>query len=154
MNTENALEIAEKTPWFANCGKSSESSASTIGSWDEWAGPEDELVSEIHYKQQSFHDQLVTNEEEEKRWKKLLYSLLEIIRCHAPYIEDEDACYAPNIAVWQAAWVLALVTIFEEKSESVPKEVLAQWAWFKKGRWPCSLVSPEKADEITGYVIY
>jgi hypothetical protein len=154
MSTANALETAKKIQWFVNCGNPLENAVSTIGSWDEWIGLEEELVSEIHYKQQSFHDQIVNNETEEANWNNLLTSLVEIIKRHAPFKESEDAWYAPNIAVWQAAWVLALITMFEEKSESVPKELTAQWAWFAKGRWPCALVSPVKASDETGYIIY
>lgn len=154
MNTARALETAREIQWFAYCGKPLEGAVSTIGSWDEWIGPEEELVSEIHFKQQSFHDQIVNKEEEEANWNNLLASLVEIIKHHAPFKEDEDAWYAPNVAVWQAAWVLALITVFEDKTQSVPDELVAQWAWFVKGRWPCALVTPAMARDEAGYVIY
>ena len=96
MNIANAIETANNTRWFASCGKLLENTVSTIGNWDEWIGPEEELVSEIHYKQQSFHDQIISNKIEEENWNKLLVALVEIIKHHVPFKENEDAWLCPK----------------------------------------------------------
>ncbi|MGI9302684.1 MAG: hypothetical protein ACR2RB_08260 [Gammaproteobacteria bacterium] len=148
------LIAATDVPWFTAVGIPIDPPMRTIASWNDWQGPEDELVLAIHCNQQLMHDEIVADEKEEKEWQHLLSSLVALISSRVAYTDAEDSWYAPNSAVHHAAWVYGLIETYKAKGACVPAELTAQWIWFERGHWPCCLVSPGKAGLEEGYVVY
>ena len=139
-------------PLFSNCGEQS-SAAAQIGSWDDWAGPEEPRVMEISTRMQRLHDQL-SDSSEEPIWQRALQTVVNHASSLVPYVEGEDAYYAPNIAVWEVAWVLALEELHLACGLTMPQSLVAQLYWYEKGHWPCQLLSLEQDNSPEHYVIF
>jgi len=153
MNTIEAIERAKEINWFGDVGKPTDPTIKTITSWCDWIGPEDSLVTVIHYKQQQYFESLVGDEKEHQNWNDLISSLVGHIKSTVPFEEDGDSWNGPNMAVWHAAWTFALKLLYKDKGLPTPAEITIQMHWFENGRWPCSLIATESAIIENGYVI-
>jgi hypothetical protein len=153
MNIKRLLDRAQKSQLFRSIGDSPENGCSVISSWEEWPGPEDPLVSEIHYGQQAIKDKIFSVEQETE-WNEALALVVGVASKNLPYDPSEDSWYAPNVAVWQAAWVFCLEELYQSNSIPVPNELVAQIYWFEKGHWPCALLSLDSIANPKGYLVY
>jgi hypothetical protein len=155
MNVELVYNRISALSLFANLGKIEPdiSSMSQIESWDDWTGPEDPLVQEIHNRQQEIYNSIIAPEEDEI-WKKSIETAADFLSKSVPYDPDEDSWYGPNMAVWHAAWTFALEVAHANKGLPCPPEIEAQVHWFAMGHWPCALKSPGKLENINDYVVY
>ncbi|HEY5994246.1 MAG TPA: hypothetical protein VIU46_06540 [Gallionellaceae bacterium] len=154
MNLTRLSKRVRETNLFSSLGAElDDPSISRILSWEEWAGPEEPLVQVIHSHMQSLHDALVP-EGSEQLWNEALHLTVEALSSLVPYIEDQDAWYAPNIAVWSAAWIFALEEAHIASEIPLPNDVCSQLYWFERGHWPCALVSLSSRDNIQDYVVY
>ena len=153
MNGIKVVAKAKHIDWFRYVGIAADLPVQTISSWEEWPGPENDLVAVIHYNQQDYAEAIVETEEEQQYWDELVSELVSHIKTKAPYEEDLDSWHAPNTAVWHAAWTVALEVFYTHKGQAVPAAISAQMCWFERGRWPCSLVSIKSAETENGYII-
>lgn len=108
---------------------------------------------EISLRMQHLHDSLISDDEE-AAWMQALESVVDHARYLVPYEDDEDAYYAPNIAVWELAWVLALEEVHISKAIPIPNFLKAQIHWYERGHWPCELISLESDERPEDYVVY
>lgn len=156
MNTDlkTFLDKAEQIQFFSNVGGKLDKSAPRINSWDDWPGPDGNLVAPIHYRQQSLHDEIVDKDQEvQDYWNTLIKFVLDRSKPNIPWVDGEDSWYAPNTAAWHAAWTFSLYAFFLINEVEPPNEIKVQWEWFEKGHWPCA-VSEYKDDEPISFVIY
>jgi hypothetical protein len=78
-----------------------------------------------------------------RHWERIHAIVFDLVRANVPYRDEQDAWYAPNAAVWQAAWIAALVgcTLFKygQLPERSPSQwtLASEWSWFQEGHWPC-----------------
>jgi len=144
----------KKLDLFGSIGEDLSEDVPRMLKWEDWLGPENELVSLIHLRQQEFHDSLVGNDKESKDyWDKLIVLGLNKAVENIPFIEEEDVWYAPNMAAYHAAWTFALMSFYTFKDMVPPKEIEAQWRWFVKGRWP-SAIKAGYENNPTEYIVF
>ena len=141
----NFIKELERVPWFENLGKPNApaSKVKWIHDWDEWPGPEDPQVGDANSRQQLLYDEIVSNAQGElafieQAWKQIHEVVLRAGASKTPYVPDKDAWYAPNSAVWHAAWTAGLVGLCLLVNRKVPDELQEQWRWFRLGHWPCA----------------
>ncbi len=155
MNIERLTTRIRESSLFSSLGTQIDDPLIVqIASWEEWPGPEEPRVEAIGTRQQSLHDDVVLNADEEEEWNRALRLVVEIAANVVPYKEGEDAWYAPNIAVWSAAWTFALEELCLSHSSPVPAEISAQLYWYERGHWPCALVTDSKAGGFRDYVVF
>ena len=118
--------------------------------WEEWLGPEDELVSLLNDDLTKFCDVVVNDKQS---WDKVIEDTVNYLKKFTPYDDGEDCYFSPNSAVWQAAYVWQLVELYDSKELSIPPQLSAQLYWFKKGNWPCSYTRNSNGEEIEDYII-
>lgn len=133
--------------------KIQDSSVIRLRSWEEWPGPEEPRVEAIGTHMQFLHDQIISADAEPE-WNRALRITVDFAAALVPYVEEQDAWYAPNIAVWSAAWIFALEEAHVARNLPLPAEVRAQLYWYQIGHWPSSLVSLSRYESIEDYVVY
>lgn len=154
MNIDRLKKRVSSIEMFATLGQpTNDGSITRIMSWDDWDGPEDSNIEKIALTQQELHDNLISSDEE-KEWSDALDLIAESLSGLVPYDPEEDAYYAPNMAVWFAAWTFALEEAYLSKNLAVPRFILAQIYWYEKGRWPCALLDSNNIEESNDYVIF
>jgi len=143
---DGLLAELEEIPWFASLGERVAHSANvrTIASWDDWPGPEDEGVMEIHSRQQSLYGSLLDSAKDkrgsaERLWEDIHKVVFRLGSKAIPYEKDKDAWHAPTTALWQAAWTAGLVGVCRLLGQVVPDDIQEQWEWYRRGHWPCAL---------------
>jgi hypothetical protein len=139
----NFLRQLGEIPWFAQVGKpiQSRSAIQQMSRWDQWPGPEDPRTSELAYHQQALHDEMMDASAPEDQalselWDTIHATVVTSAAKQVPYHSDEDAWYAPNVAVWHAAWTAGLLGLCRFRKRPVPEELQEQWNWFVQGHWP------------------
>ncbi len=139
----NFVAQLEGIPWFAHVGTplQSRTAIQRMSRWDQWPGPEDPCTSELPYRQQALHDELMgasapLNHALSELWDTIQATVLTSAAKNVPYKTNEDAWYGPNVAVWHAAWTAGLVGLCLFLKRPVPEEVQEQWKWFVQGHWP------------------
>lgn len=149
------LSKLENLPWFQKIGQSLGSNIVTISSWDEWLGFSD-LAFEISCRHEQLLKNLNLSLEEKMEWKILFYSIIDNVKAYVPYKEDEDLRhpYAPNVAVWHAAWVFGLIELYRLKKKEIPQELVIQEYWFNVGHWPCAVQNLDSFEMQNGYIVY
>ncbi len=150
------LSVAKNIEWFSAIGDPISSHAvERIESWDDWEGPEDPQVEALHSGHGETFDQLVEGDDTLKHeFNTIVDEITTIASKYVPYDADEDPWYAPTTAVGQAAWTVALISIYIKKQMDVPKMLVEQWNWFLKGHWPCSFQKNISAEEASGYCVF
>jgi hypothetical protein len=128
--------------WFSHIGDETEYPYS-IGDWEDWLGPEDPMVMPLGSWQQELYDGLLASAgdkatELKELWDEVLDKVLQTASKSVPYDASQDAWHAPTTAVWSAAWTAALVVSFLFLSRPLPVDLITQWRWYVKGRWPCA----------------
>lgn len=149
------LRKIEKLSWFQKIGQPLGSNIVTISSWDEWLSFSD-LAFEISCRHEQLLKNLNLSLEEKMEWKILFYSIIDNVKAYVPYKEDEDLRhpYAPNVAVWHAAWVFGLIELHRLKRKEIPQELVIQEYWFNIGHWPCAVQSLDSFEIQNGYIVY
>jgi hypothetical protein len=116
IDIESFLVEIDQIPWFANVGKPSrlDGDALRITSWEAWPGPEtpgSTLMGEAAVARRArllaAGDPLMI----EALWQRIHERVFMQAIARVPWKDDEDAWYAPNTAVFHAAWNAALVGI-------------------------------------------
>jgi hypothetical protein len=154
MESEIVCGRISSLPLFANVGRIIlDVSVSRIASWDDWTGPEDPLVGEIHIRQQEIHDSIIAAEEEEV-WADSLNAAVTLLSKVVPYDSNQDTYFGPNMAVWHAAWTFALEVAHVTKRLRCPPEIEGQVQWFANGHWPRALKQSGKMQTANDYVVY
>ncbi len=120
--------------------------------WADWVGPESPDVLIIAQRGQEIKDSLLSSVPEDF-WAALVRDFVEQTKSLVPYDDAGDAWVAANAAVWQAAWTVLLVALLEHKQVDVPTDLIAQYRWFARGRWPCARNPSAASDEPSGYVV-
>lgn len=138
---EEYLEIN----WFSNLSISDK--------WSKWLWPEDEDVARLNDDLLVMYEQLIEQGFSENDWDSSINKLVNHIELYTPYEESEDAYYAPNHSVWQAAWVYNLYCVHSENEQLVPSCVSAQMFWFKKGFLPSSYKNNQSGESTDEYVV-
>jgi hypothetical protein len=140
---EEFLDQLERIPWFSRLGNplSGDCVHKQIHSWEEWPGPEEESVSAVHLRQQALHDNILAESKQlrpslEELWKRIDAVVIRVAAPSVPFDANEDAWYAPNVAVWHAAWTAGLVGLYEMSKKPMPANLHAQWNCFTAGHWP------------------
>jgi hypothetical protein len=141
-DVDGFLRDIESMRWFVNIGVpvSPASRVKQIRAWDEWAGPDDEAVGELHSRQQSLYDEIMKLDQSgagRALWDRIHAIVQRVAAASVPYDAKEDAWYGPNVAVWQAAWTAGLVGLYLYFRRPLPQDLTEQWQWFLKGHWPC-----------------
>ena len=155
MNLTRLSERVRNANLFSSLGAEiDDPSVSRILSWEEWPSPEEPLVEAIHYRMQSLHDAIVPGGVGDTIWNQALNLTVKSSITLVPYAEGRDAWYAPNIAVWSAAWTFALEEAHIASAVSLPSELLAQLYWYERGHWPCALTSASGGENVQDYVVY
>lgn len=102
MEDRFLLEL-EQIPWFANLGKplAQSSGVRRIAGWDDWPGPEDEGVTEIHLRHQSLYDGLLESAKEkrglaEHLWRNIHEVVIRLASRKVPYDPNKDTWHAPS----------------------------------------------------------
>ena len=135
------LTELEQIPWFERIGQIPEGEFhEQIPSWDDWEGPEEPSVAEIHESIQTLYDQITengSNIELTELWERIHSIVIPLTSSKVPYDDEEDAWYGPNAAVWQAATTAGVVGLCLHTKRPVPDEIQEQWNWFLQGHWPC-----------------
>jgi hypothetical protein len=139
--------------FFALGSKIDDARVRRIHAWHEWPGPEDPLVMEMGDQQQALHDAKEA-ELDQEQWNEALRVVVSVANELVPYEEDQDAWYAPNTAVWCAAWTLALEEAHVAKNVPIPLALSAQLHWYEQGHWPCGLTALGSESSALGYVVY
>jgi len=140
------LAQLEKIAWFGQIGQRLPASDKShqIFRWEDWPGPEDPSVSSMAYREQALYDELmevVSPKDKEKAsdyWNAVQNTVLRAAGAAVPYNADEDTWYAPNAAVWGAAWTAGLVGLCLLLQHHIPQDQQAQWMYFLQGHWPCA----------------
>jgi hypothetical protein len=143
---EEVLNDASGIPWFANVGASAVQGKQAVR-WPEWPGPEAAGVERLSLDLQALKNELQRETPELfEKWDECVSRLVASISARVPeFRSDEDAWHAPTAAVWHAAWVSALRSVFTALGRPIPAMVADQWEWFAKGRWPAAY-SPITSD--------
>src|SRR5690242_15421316 len=98
MNIERLQARISAVPLFSALGAAiNDSSISRIWSWDEWPGPEDPRVEDIGTRMQRMYDELA-NLDEKQEWNRTIDLIVKSAAPFVPYIDGQDAWYAPNTA--------------------------------------------------------
>jgi hypothetical protein len=142
MQVDTFLRQIETMPWFASIGKPlpPNSRVTQIRDWDEWSGPEDEAVSEMHSRQQALYDEIMAvkgTEVARLLWNQIQDIVRRVSAARVPYDDKRDPWYAPTAAVAHAAWTAGLVGLYLYAGWPLPHDLQEQWRWFLDGRWPC-----------------
>jgi len=134
-----------KVPWFAHVGQSiADPGVPRLGTWDEWAGPEEESgrIIALSLQHQDWRDALLAahtrrEAELETLWQRVNDAVMSAATGKLPYDPDADAWHAPTTAVWQAVWTAGLVAWHLACEAPIPPDLAQQWDWYARGHWPC-----------------
>ncbi len=155
----------DQIPWLDNLGKPhpQDKTVCRILDWDMWLGPEDSavtLMTEVSvYWQEQLAQAVGDPEALSRHWDPIESRVLALAQAHVPYEPDQDPWYAPNAAVWSAAWFAALAGcwLWQFGDLSLPwlDKVETQnqwrldliWGWFAAGHWPCSFYWTYDTDQ-------
>lgn len=142
-------------PWFALWGQPSEwdQGAVRLRQWSEWPGPDDADVLALALENQSIYDEGEAQAVRLGRgedFTRAFQQLHDLAHAHArdsgvSFDRDEDAWHGPSQSVWDAAFCTALVGCFIELGWNVPEDLQEQWAWYKRGHWPCGFAPAANA---------
>jgi hypothetical protein len=145
----------ETIPWFKRLGEPSvrDIDVLRIYSWQTWPGPENPgatIQAEYHsqWLEELFQSETPPPDDPlTKLWESINDKVMALARINVPYYDEEDPWYGPNAAVWQAAYVAALIGCTLAKHGRLiqvqPKRPSSQWTlenewwWFQRGHWPC-----------------
>jgi hypothetical protein len=137
------LTQVEHTSWFTQVGTPVRWNNAIHGMsrWEEWPGPGASSTIGLSYWQQALYDEIMSASDEKRGalaelWNTIQSMVLTDAAKAVPYNPNEDAWYAPNAAVWHAAWTAGLVGLHLYLRRSIPKELQEQWNWFAQGHWP------------------
>src|SRR5262249_37511578 len=109
------IEQLDAIPWFANLGEPSsrDQEVFRIYHWDTWPGPEDPGSAMQRAFLMQWHDDLFQSAKPipglREAWQTIHDRVLRLAKPTVGYIEQEDAYFGPNAAVWQVAYTAALV---------------------------------------------
>lgn len=122
--------------------------ARRIESFDDWPGPEDGRVEQIHLRQQAIHDDVIGSDPSEVQeiFDRVVRSVVIIGSNILNVPEETDAWDPRGTAVWHAAWTAGLVAVHLALQRPLPSDLAGQWAWFQQGRWPAVLVSIDTTE--------
>jgi hypothetical protein len=141
---EDYLRQLRSIPWFSNLGKPTSQPLlhKAIHCWEEWLGPEDNAVCEMHLRQQALYDSILEGANYrrnslEELWRTIHDIVFGVAATAVPFDPGKDAWHAPNSAVWHAAWTAGLVGFCLALNRSIPEELQMQWTCFASGHWPC-----------------
>jgi hypothetical protein len=130
-------------PWFSRIGQpiAEESNVKRMASRDDWPGPEDANVYEVHERLQTLYDAILSEVGEDQGeltdiWNKVHGIVFRDGSTMVAYDPSGDPWHGPNAAVWQAAWTAGLVAWCLFLRREMPLELQDQWNWFKRGHWP------------------
>lgn len=101
----------EQVPWFRNLGHPlpADADVERIFAWDDWPGPEEPAILELHTQQQDFHDEIMAEAGENRPalselWDRIHAAVFRRAPSAIPFDSNRDAWYGPTTAVWHAAW--------------------------------------------------
>lgn len=144
------LAQLELVPWFCNLGHPipADAGVERIFAWDEWPGPEEPAIGELHFLQQEIYDQIMAEAGEQRPaftelWDRIHAAVFRRATSVVPFDPNRDAWYGPTTAVWHAAWTAGLVGLCLHTSRPIPPELQEQWSWFIRGHWPSGYASRE-----------
>jgi len=148
----------EAVSWFAALGKPIQSNvdAEQISNWDDWPGPADRSVCELHSRQQVLFDEIMSasgpyGDSRSELWAAIQGQVVRLASNRVPYDAKKDTWYAPNAAVWHAAWTAGLIGLCLLTRHVVPPELQKQWNWFAEGHWPCAWVGESTSGRMLVY---
>ncbi len=153
MNLDRLLRRVNELSLFGRIGSRPDDAEQSIASWDEWPGPEDLSVSEIHNHQQELLDANLPRELS-TTWSSALSSIVELSSKIIPYDKSGDIWNGPNMAAWHAAWTFSLEELLISQGVSLPPELIAQIYWFERGHWPMAWIETRSMAERNGYLIF
>jgi hypothetical protein len=116
ISIESFLIEIDQIPWFANLSKPSrlDSQALRMASWEAWPDPETPGSGLMAEAAEARRARLLAAGDPpmiEALWQRIHERVfMQAIAC-VPWKDDQDAWYAPNTAVFHAAWNAALVGI-------------------------------------------
>jgi len=146
------LDTVSTIKWFSDIGIYLDHPYRIHG-WAEWDGPEHPANSALNGWLYELYEQILGTAKNRDidlapLWENVIKSLTTIVKDTVPYDENEDAWFAPNAAVWHAAWVGALIFSHKYLDLKLPKILQNQWEWFSRGHWPCAFAiqSVEEAE--------
>jgi hypothetical protein len=138
------LEQLASVPWFSKLGRPAPAGDEVrrITRWEDWPGPEDPSVLELHLEQQALYDLIMSDagvdlERLRALWERIHAVVFRVAAHEVPYDARQDAWHAPTTAVWQAAWTAGLIGLLRHSGGPVPPGLLKQWIWYTNGHWPC-----------------
>ncbi len=136
------LSELEDVPWFERIGMplQHDNVSDQIHSWSEWLGPEQPSVIALHEQQQKLYDELTDKGKSVEMvaiWEQIQSAVFRVAMPKIPYDSKQDTWYAPNAALWHAAWTAGLVGLCAFAKRAVPDDIDAQWRAFVSGHWPC-----------------
>jgi hypothetical protein len=147
---EDFVEGLKSIPWFCNIGRSAaeDSECCRIHRWEEWPGPADPAVSDVHMRQQALFEDTMNaagnhREELQALWHRIHAVVIAAAAATVPFDPQQDAWHAPTTAVWHAAWTAGLVALCRQCGRPIPADLQEQWTWFSRGHWPCGYVGEE-----------
>jgi hypothetical protein len=148
-------------PWFSNIGKSlpADTAAKQLRRWEDWPGPEEPTISELHERQQVLYEDMMAESEGRRKellelWDRVHKTALTFASLAVPYDPDQDAWHGPTMAVWQAAWTAGLIAWCIYLRRPIPKDLQEQWKWFVLGHWPSGYSVVWANDRLGPLLVY
>ncbi len=158
---EGFIKQLDEIPWLENLGKPNQRDREVyrIYDWRAWLGPEDPATVLQNEYYMTWKDDLERSVGEagaadlKARWRMIYDQVFDLARDKAPFEDDQDAYYAPNMAVWSCCWFAALTGcwLWQFGSLSQPLKrpeyqtspryqwrIDLIWWWHAAGHWPCS----------------
>jgi hypothetical protein len=157
---ENFVAQLATIPWFSNIGQPiSDPSLPRLNHWDDWPGPEDPAIYDLHESQQRLYDSILTSAGENaaaltELWNRIHEIVFRYASHAVPYDPNEDTWHGPTMAVWQAAWTAGLIGLCLQSRHPIPPELEKQWLWFTRGHWPSGYASVSANGEPGALLVF
>jgi hypothetical protein len=134
-----------RVAWFAHLGEPSrwDRGCTRLSRWDQWPGPENELVLELALTYQDLRDRIFAScpQSDADHLQALFNRVYTVVVNRAgkavPLFDpDQDAWYAPTQCARDAGYVAALIACVVACGWPVPEDLAEVWNWYQAGHWP------------------